>query len=619
MILTVVGAALAGVYLFASKPEEVVREQAGDSVRLVESGLLVGYTDRHDTHAYRGIPFAKPPVGDLRWKPSDSPEPWSGIHESLADGNSCVQLWGSLSGVEKGVEGQVVGSEDCLYLNLWAPKMTREDVDQQSQKLPVMVWIHGGGNTIGAASTYTGHHLAGSQKVIVVALNYRLGVLGWFGHPAMRAASESTLEASGNFGTLDLVQGLTWVKNNISAFGGDPDNVTIFGESAGGQNVFSLMASAPAKGLFHRAIVQSGGLYTAPRSVAENFSDDESPGMHSSSRELINHLLIADGRASDRAAAKSLQLALSDVEIVELLRSRTTVQLLAYFTGLNPGQEGLYQAPLLLRDGLVLPTEHLLERFTDTQLYNAVPVMLGANRDEAKLFMAEDPRHVTNLLGVFPQIIDQEAYNRQSSYISKQWKAIGVDEPARVLHQTQGDNVFAYRFDWDEAPSGWPVDFQGLLGAAHGVEIDFVFGEFEAGFFPRVFYNDENALARNKLSESMMEYWAEFAYRGNPAKGVSGNNNLWQPWGSADGDFVVLDTREGGDIRMSGESLGNSEIKSLLVADGNIKSQEELCRLYVFLFDNPDQTENLWDSKEYEVLGDKGCTEFPKNNFSLFY
>jgi len=615
MVFTAVGVALTALYLVAAKPEPVARELASDSERRIETGLLVGYSDRSETHAYRGIPFAKPPVGDLRWKPPGSPESWSGTREALANGNSCVQLGGPLSGVTPSVESGVVGSEDCLYLNLWAPHMTPQAVNQQARKLPVMVWIHGGGNTIGAASTYNGSNLAGSQQVIVVALNYRLGLFGWFGHPALRAASESAFEASGNYGTLDIIQGLKWVKNNISAFGGDPDNVTIFGESAGGLNVFSLMGSKPAEGLFDRAIVQSGGLLTMSRSMAENYLDDESLGMDASSREVINHLLIAEGRAGDRSAAKALQQTLSEAEVVELLRSRTAEQLLAHFVEQGASQAGMYLAPALLRDGVVLPKEHLLERFTDTQQYNSVPVMLGANRDEIKMFMVEDPRLVSNFLGVFPQIIDQQVYDRQSHYISNQWRASGVDEPARVLQQSQGDSVFAYRFDWDEAPSGWPVDIQKLLGASHGLEIDFIFDDFERSLMFPMAYDDDNAPGRLKLSKSMMEYWAEFAYRGHPGKGVSGNNTLWQSWASAEGDFLMLDSDSDGGIRMSGESFDNRVIKKQLLADKSFSSQEEHCRLYVWLFDNPEQNEDLWDSEEYANLGAEGCAAYPKDAF----
>ncbi|WP_200821344.1 carboxylesterase family protein [Oceanicoccus sp. KOV_DT_Chl] len=226
------------------------------STRKSGSGTFVGFADIHDTHAWLGIPFAEAPVSDLRWRaplpvsPSDKPL------QALAYQPPCVQYWNPLTGVA-GEEGEVVGSEDCLHLNVWAPAFEQEAVPKGDQRLPVMVWIHGGGNTIGTANTYQGHHLASDQKIIFVALNYRLGVLGWFGHEAIRNTSASPEDASGNYGVLDMIAGLQWVKDNISAFGGDPNNVTIFGESAGGRNVYALLGSPLAGGYSIRPLCRA--------------------------------------------------------------------------------------------------------------------------------------------------------------------------------------------------------------------------------------------------------------------------------------------------------------------------------------------------------------------------
>ena len=159
-----------------------------------------------------------------------------------------------MGGIESDDPSGIGGQEDCLYLNVFAPKAPGVG------KRPVMVWIHGGGNSIGTASFYDGSHLATSQDVVVVTTQYRLGPLGWLRHAALRAGTTDATEQSGNFGTLDLVAALRWVRDNAAAFGGDPDNVTIFGESAGGQDVYTLLLAPQARGLFHRAIAQSGGL-----------------------------------------------------------------------------------------------------------------------------------------------------------------------------------------------------------------------------------------------------------------------------------------------------------------------------------------------------------------------
>jgi para-nitrobenzyl esterase len=201
----------------------------------------------------------------LRWRAPLAAAPWTGTRTATAMGSPCIQFWGPISGL-KGHEGDVVGAEDCLYLNIWAPAAA--STPAADERLPVMVWIHGGGNTIGTGNTYNGSHLAGSQKVVVVTINYRLGVLGWLSHPALREGAANAADASGNYGVLDMIEALRWVQKNIAAFGGDPANVTVFGESAGGHDVFALLASPLAKGLFQRAIVQSGSLRTSSRTWA---------------------------------------------------------------------------------------------------------------------------------------------------------------------------------------------------------------------------------------------------------------------------------------------------------------------------------------------------------------
>jgi len=219
-----------------------------------------------------------------------------------------------------------------------------------------MFWIHGGGNSIGTANTYSGHSLAGGENVVLVTINYHLGLLGWMSHPALRGEGRSASDASGNYGNLDMIAALEWVQKNIASFGGDPDNVTIFGESAGGRNVYSLMASLPAKGLFHKAIAQSGSTGTTPLWRAENFADDKLPGESLSSREWLSLQLQQAGKAEDSEAAKVAQLLLSDEEILTFMYSRSPKQMLK---GISGGA-GMYRAPQSLRDGMVLPKESLL-------------------------------------------------------------------------------------------------------------------------------------------------------------------------------------------------------------------------------------------------------------------
>ena len=203
------------------------------TIRTISNGTVIGFIEPNGAHVWRGIPFAKPPVGELRWKAPLPPDDWNETLEALESCIPCTQYGGPLASVPKKQFETVVGSEDCLYLNIWAPPFAPEDLPSGNARLPVMVWIHGGGNSVGHGGSYNGKYLAEKQNVIIVTTNYRLGPFGWFYHPALAESVAPAEGKSGNFGTLDIIRALSWVKRNISAFGGNPDNVTIFGESAG--------------------------------------------------------------------------------------------------------------------------------------------------------------------------------------------------------------------------------------------------------------------------------------------------------------------------------------------------------------------------------------------------
>ena len=605
--------------LLAPAPSKYAMAKKVDphSIRTTELGKVVGYADFTDTHAWLGIPYAQPPVGDWRWRAPRAPVAWQGIREALGFCSPCVQYGGILSGVPKDLYGQVVGSEDCLYLNIWAPRFTPDTVPQGNGRLPVMVWIHGGGNSIGSAPMYRMvHNIAGTHKLIVVTVNYRLGVLGWFYHPALNGENTSPEDRSGNYGTLDIIQALRWVQQNITAFGGDPSNVTVFGESAGGWNVYSLLASPLAKGLFHRAISQSGGLMATPLSYAENFSDDAVPGHPASSRELLNNLLITDNLARDRAQAKAYQVAMSPHEISKYLRGKSPTELLSPF---KPGAFGMYWQPFIFRDGTVLPKMPMMELFSNSSQYNSVPVILGTNRDEYKLFMAQHPELVKKLFGIIPRIRDLKTYNRVTGYFSDLLKAQAADEPAALMRDAQGPNVYVYRFDWDEEPDYFLFDLSELLGACHGLEMFFVFRTFDSGKRVKYAFTKKNYPGRKKLSDAMSSYWAQFAYNGDPGRGRHGDLREWKPWDNSNpgnDKFIVFDTEKDGGIRMSSETVTSQDIKDRLIQDQNlIGSQEELCRLYAHLFKLSLHPAYSWNEEEYLNFGEGGCKSYPPEMF----
>ncbi len=532
------------------------------TLRTTDLGEVVGSLTPSGAHVWRGIPFARPPVGERRWRAPEAPAPWQGTLEALDHAPPCPQFATFAGGPDGVGAGEPYGKEDCLYLNVFAPAFAANEVPAGEARLPVMVWIHGGGNSIGDASVYDGGNLAQSRDVIVVPIQYRLGPFGWFRHESLRQDA-SPADASGNYGTLDLIQALHWVKAHIAEFGGDPGNVTVFGESAGGTDVYTLLLSPLANGLFHRAIVQSGSPGVRPASEGEEPGAQE-PQSHNTSTEVVARLresgAIGDGEP-----------------LAAALRSLAPQEILAGYVG-ERGL-GMIDMPKVFRDGFVLPAEDPYAVLANGT-YNRVPTIVGTNRDEQKLFQVFDPELVQSALGVPLWVRDWSTYDRQADYGTKFWKLAGVDEPARSMSAAGGHAVFAYRFDWDEEPDFLWLDFSRLLGAAHAFEIPFVFGSFELGPLTAIGFDESNAPGRLRLSEQMTSYWTEFARTGDPGRGRDGNLPAWARWDDSRptaGRFLLLDTEADGGLRMSADALSKEGILEQLAADQRYSSASERC------------------------------------------
>jgi para-nitrobenzyl esterase len=442
-----------------------------------------------------------------------------------------------------------------------------------------MLWIHGGGNSIGEAGFYHPGKLAVAEKVIVVTINYRLGPLGWMRHASLRSGL-APAEQSGNFATLDLIAALQWVHDNIAAFGGNPDNVTIFGESAGGQNVFTLLLAPQAKGLFHRAISQSGGLWMSTMAQAEHFTDSSEPGDKHSSNEILLALLQRDGSAADRDAAKATLAAMTPEQTAAYLRGKSAAELLAVYEP-YPGN-GMLEMPKVFSDGAVLPKDDPMARFARAGGWNQVPVMLGTNRDENKLFMFGDPHWVKRYFWIVPRLQNEPLYVVTSEYLARNWKATGADMPAAAM-RGHAPNVYVYRFDWDEQPRLLGADLAVMLGASHGFEIPFIFGHFDLGPEGNVMWTDENEPGRKQLSEAMMGYWAEFARTGKPGRGSSAGGAEWMAWDASAPEapkYLILDTPDGGGIRMSADSVTLDRLRSDLAGDPRLANPRDRCAVY---------------------------------------
>jgi para-nitrobenzyl esterase len=305
------------------------------------------------------------------------------------------------------------------------------------------------------------------------------------------------------------------------------------------------------------------------------------------------------GKARDRKTAKVAQLALSDEEIMVFMHSRSPEQILK---GISGGA-GMYRAPQNLRDGTILPKESLLTVFQSPERYNDVPLMTGSNRDEAKLFMAQDPNFVERRFGFLPHIKDIDAYNRTSAYISDAWKARAVDEVAAVISANSKQAVYAYRWDWDEGAKSWLVDYSTLIGAGHGMEVAFVFDDFDGGILVPGFYNEENSPGRDELAREMRSYWSQFATTGDPASGRNGDLSKWDAWNDSGPNLMILDSTSSGGSKMSREPMTIAMLKQRLAEDTDIVDTKVRCRTHAELFLKVNSGDDYWNEQEYLDLG----------------
>ncbi len=512
------------------------------------------------------IPFAQPPVGDLRWRAPRTlvaPEQFIVPKESTG----CVQKASNYGGVEGKGEG-IVGSEDCLYLDIKAP------ADFKSKSYPVMVWIHGGGNTTGLKDYYDFSKLVASRGVVVVSTNYRLGALGWFSHPAIQGAQQG-LDKTSNFGTLDIIEALKWVQGNIDSFGGDATNVTIFGESAGGHNVYALLASPLSDGLFHKAISQSG--YTSSHTVADAINKDaKNPLVDRGSWQIVNAM------SNPNESSAEIRRTLKNIDARE-------------FVGLYYENDGIDNMPLTTRDGIVIPEVGLLAALGDKRYAKNVPVMAGVTKDEVALwhglhryFMATEYRF-TKLLPPIVTVKNPELFDLWVRTRSHAWKLRGVDIPFQALESAGYDQLFAYQFDWDHQESSMFADFPNILGSAHGTDIAFVTGDYKYGPISSYIYPEGSA--RDEMETSIMGAWSNFALAATPALDLAIS---WDRFTTLAPTYVHLDKddllRSDTEIHSMGSLLDT-------LADNRVPTELEKCLI-------------VWESlvnvgdPELEAIGD---------------
>ena len=556
-----------------------------DSLRSLSEGKVIGVEGENNTYTWKGIPFAKPPTDELRWKAPQDPAKWQGILELTEFKSSCFQ---GASGIQGDTDAEWTGSEDCLYLNVWTPKLTQDEIKNSTEKLPVMMWIHGGGNTVGSAHIYDPSLLVSSHNVIVVTIHYRMGPLGWFRHPSLYETDDSKLDISGNYGTLDTIKALEWIKKNISTFGGDPNNVTVFGESAGGHNTAAIFSSPLSEGLYHKVIVQSGIMSTSSIEAAENYLPESGIAPSTSGLEVFNHILVASNKARDLKDARTLQDQMSKEEIKSTLYETEPDILIQASRDSRPKRSGMTR---VYPDGHVILKGGIEAAFTNPAL-SRVPIISGTNKDENKFFNSMNRNFVKwgpanslyKAVGIdeMPlEILDLDYYEAINFYGSAFWKQRAVDTPASQLIKSGHTDTYAYRFDWDELPVIEDMDFSKLIGAAHALEILFVFGSFDSYIVKNYLFADGSYLAGKKLSDQIQSYWAEFAYTGNPGKGRDGSLPKWSAWQASLGPkYMVLDSENDQGLYMSEEEYTQDYLLNKLSSDDRLDKKQKCETLF---------------------------------------
>lgn len=466
----------------AADQDPIVRAPAG-TVKGVAEGAV---------NVFKGLPYAQPPVGAARWKPPVEMPAWNGVRDATKFGAACIQPKARSGSIYSWDLGAV--SEDCLFLNIWSK--------QGASNAPVMVWIHGGALTTGSGSEpmYEGTKFA-ERGVVVVSINYRLGVFGYLAHPKLTAESNGSI--SGNYGLLDQIAALRWVKRNIAAFGGDPANVTIAGESAGALSVMYLMASPSARGLFHKAIAQSAYMISTPELKQARFGEQ--------SAESIGARIVSAVGAKDLASLRALDAQ----KLIEAAAG------LGYF-------------PLATIDGRVLPRQ-LVDVF-DSGEQAPVPILTGFNSGEIRSLRFLAPPVPKNGKAYESQIRDRYAdladqflrlypnTNLEESILAATRDALyGWTSERLVRKQTAlGQRAFLYLFD-----HGYPAADKAGLHAFHASELPYVFGT--ASRTPPLWPKVPEAAADTRLSDAMLDYWAGFIRSTEPrAEGHA----AWQAYGS---------------------------------------------------------------------------------------
>ena len=549
-----------------------------DAISIQTSSGVVLSQKFQNVLLWEDIPYALAPIGNLRWK---APREFINKDYKILpkENNFCHQ---EIGGEIQEIYDQ--GSEDCLYLDIRKPNKSKNNI-------PVMFWIHGGGNTSGHKDFYDFSEFVQKEDVIVVSANYRLGPLGFFTHPAINKLNEG-IDQTSNFGILDIIAALKWVKENIQYFGGDPNNITIFGESAGGHNVLSLLVAPQAKGLFHKAISQSG--YTKSSSLQNAYkSQFYNQDNTSDSWTVLNKVLMSE-KNINISEADEFQNS-SRLGDLRTILYQTDAQDLVNLYG------DTFETPLLTNDDIVIPKIGLLKALGSEEYLYKVPTIAGSNKDEIKLwigfseyFIKAEKSFLSRAFNVPKiEIKNKNQYEFYNSIRSQGWQLRGVQEPLENLFNAGNSDIYAYRFDWDNLRDFFIGEFSEIIGSAHALEIPMVSGDYGmVGDFQWIVY--PRSPSRRFVSRNMMNFWSNFAKNGVP--GNSTNNIEWKKFDpSASRSILIIDEKK--NLRSSNLNLDlDLLVKNIL--NSQILINEEKCII-------------LYETTNY--IGDDSFDSFNKN------
>lgn len=512
--------------LIAASATDAIADDAHGPIVQTESGSVRGYFAGL-TAVFKGIPFAEPPLGPLRWKEPQPIHPWAGVRDARQASSSCIQDPAGLDpflsnlaahyGVDFGRSAPVITSEDCLYLNIWTQGLSGQG------SLPVMVWIHGGSNLKGSGTQtmYDGAALA-SKGVLVVTFNYRLGILGFFSSPELVA--ESPRHSAGNYALLDQIAALKWVKANIGRFGGDADNVTVFGESAGSVDATLLMTSPLARGYFRRVIAESGPPFGFAPVV--NLADtlhlgaaiaQAAPGDPATPLENLRSLapeplvdLAARMSVREGSGARVTGVIVDGWVIPEDPRTAFANEggaMVDLLVGLNGREMSAYRPAVRPTDAGETPDARaIIEKLSDT----VRPLYANSTAPAIATYVRESVQH--------PEAAVDRARNDMTI-------ACPIGAVSSLL-TAAGHKVFVYRFDRTIPGKG-----EAELGSFHSIELPYVFRSFQDPSWRWLHFGSDDV----QLSNTMQNYWTNFAKQGDPnGRGLP----EWQPWNSGREPYI---------------------------------------------------------------------------------